>query len=239
VFALSGVMAAWLANHVDPAIGIVGGVVVGLVVGMANGVLVVAGLNSFLATLASSLVIRGLAVVITGGLLITVSDEAFGAIGKDDVLGLRYAIVALILVAGTLWFVTARTAFGRYVYAIGGNEEAARLSGVRVGLVRCGTFAISGGCAGLAGVLAASLASTGQADMGVGLELDAIAAVVIGGTSILGGVGAVWRTILGVFLLALVVNGFNLLNLPPYTQDIFTGTIIVAAIALNSLSGRR
>jgi ribose transport system permease protein len=124
------------------------------------------------------------------------------------------------------------------VYAVGGNAEAARLSGIRVGLVRGVTFALSGLAAGLAGVVVASRVSTGQADTGAGLELAAIAAIVIGGTSILGGEGAIWRTVLGVVLITLIGNGFNLLNVDPTYQQIFQGVIILLAVGIDAWARR-
>ena len=137
-----------------------------------------------------------------------------------------------------VWFLLSRTTFGRYVYAIGGNEEAARLSGVRVGLVRTTTFAISGLSAGLAGVIGASRIATGQANVGTEITLSAIAAVVIGGTSIMGGEGAVWRTLFGVLLLQLISNGLNILNVPPFYQLIVRGSVILFAVALDALRHR-
>jgi ribose transport system permease protein len=136
-------------------------------------------------------------------------------------------------------FVLARTAFGRYVYAVGGNEEATRLSGIRTGLVRGGCYALSGLAAGIAGVLASSRTSSAQADLGAGLELSAIAAAVVGGTSILGGEGAVWRGVLGVLTLAIIGNGFDLLGVESTYQLLVQGVLILAAVAADQLLRRR
>jgi ribose transport system permease protein len=240
LFALGGVVAAWITIHTgSPVLGIVVSLLVCLVAGAFNGALVVAGINSFLATLATSLAFAGIAVAVTGGFLLMVDDPGFAQLGLGQVGAVRYASILLVAVAVVLSILLARTTFGRYVKAVGGNAEAARLSGVRVGSIRIATFALSGTCAGVAGLIAASRSQTGQADTGATLALDAIAAVVIGGTSILGGFGAIWRTLLGVFLMALITNGFDLLNVAPYFQDIFTGAIIIVAVAVNALSGRR
>ena len=132
-----------------------------------------------------------------------------------------------------------RTTFGRAVFAVGDNPEAARLAGIRVHAVRIATFGLTGLAAALAGVVAASRIKTGEANVGEGLELIAIASVVIGGPASWGGEGAVWRTFLGVLLLRLVSNGFNILNVQPFYQDIFQGLIILFAVAVDALRHRR
>jgi len=130
--------------------------------------------------------------------------------------------------------IPSRTTLGRYVYAIGGNAEAVRLPGVRVDLIRTLTFRLTG----LAGLITVSRIAQGVADIGVGVELDAIAATVIGGTSILGGEGAIWCPLVGVLLLRLIDNGFNLLNVPPFYQRFFQGAIIILAVSPDALSRR-
>ena len=134
--------------------------------------------------------------------------------------------------------VLARSRFGRYVYATGGNDTAARLSGVRVDLVRTLTFVISGFAASLAGVIAASRISQGQAGVGTLIALDAIAAAVVGGVSIFGGVGAIWRTVLGVFFLAIITNGFNIAGISSLYKNIMTGGIIIIAVAIGTFARR-
>jgi ribose transport system permease protein len=132
-----------------------------------------------------------------------------------------------------------KTRFGRYMYASGGNQEAARLSGVRVGVVRAACFALCGFSAGLAGILLVSRTATGQANSaGLDLAVLAVAGVVIGGTSIMGGEGAIWRTILGVLLLAMIGNGFDLLSVDPNYQDIIRGAIIAAAVGVDAWARR-
>jgi ribose transport system permease protein len=204
-----------------------------------GGVISTFRINSFVATLASGLIIRGFAYVLTNGLLIQIEDPKFAFLGRGRFLEAKIPVYFLFGVALLVWFLLSRTTFGRYVYAIGGNEEAARLSGVRVALVRTMTFAISGLSAGIAGVIAASRIATGQANVGQGIELSAIAAVVIGGTSIMGGEGAIWRTLFGVLLLQLISNGMNILNVPPFYQLIVQGSVIMFAVALDALRHRR
>lgn len=236
IFSLAGVVGAWSALHIDPVLGLFAGVLAAAIVGAVNGfVVVVLKVNSFLATLASSLMIGGIALAITGGFLINVTDlEPFVYIGNESLFGLQYSVYAFAATAIILGVVLRSTTFGRHIYAAGGNLEAARLSGLRVGLIRAMTFVICGITAGLAGVLQASKSGAGEPTVELGLALDAIAAVVLGGTSINGGDGAMWRTVLGVLLLALIVNGFNLLNVQPEFRQLITGAIIIAAVALNT-----
>jgi ribose transport system permease protein len=240
VYALAGIIAAKAANSLGVPVGLFLGCLIGLGVGIVNGAIVTVGrINPFMATLASSLMIRGLALAVSGGFLVRVADEkGFDVIGRGEFLGAKYSVylfAGVILVAALLLH---RTTFGRYMYASGGNAEAARLSGVRVNLVRASTYAFSGLCAGIGGMIVASRVNTGQADAGIGLEFDAIAAVVIGGTSILGGAGAIWRTVLGVLMLAMIQNGFNLLNVQAVYQRIIYGAIIIGAVGIDAWSRR-
>ena len=240
IFALAGVVAAKVANAVDPATGMLVALLVATVLGLCNGLLVSGfQINPFVATLATGMMIRGLAVVITSGFLVTVADERYTIIGREAFLGVKYSVWLFVAFAAICGFLLSRTKFGRHVYAVGGNAEAARLSGIRVGWVKALTFAISGIAAGLAGLIASSRVSTGQADAGGLIELTAIAAVVIGGTSIAGGEGAIWRTVVGILLLALIGNGFNMLRVEPFYQDIVKGAIIVVAVAIDAWSKRR
>jgi ribose transport system permease protein len=234
IYALAGVVAAEVANSVDPVLGLLVGILVGGALGLANGMLVTtARINAFIATLASGYVFRGIAILVTGGFLVSVKDETFGTIGQYYLFEVHIPSWIFLAVVLALSFVLGRTVFGRHVFAVGGNDQAARLSGVRVKAVRNATFVISGLCAGLAGVIAASQDLTGQAEAGVGFELTAIAAIVIGGTSIAGGQGAIWRSVLGVMLIALINNGFNLLNVDAFYQAVAQGLIILIAVGVD------
>lgn len=244
IYAMASVVAAEVALSGGAAAGLLVGALAGLGIGVVNGGLSTVGrINSFMATLAMSFVVRGIALAISGGYLIRVVTEEgkptkFNVIGRSEFLGAKYSVwlfAGVILVAG---FLLHRTIFGRHVYASGGNPEAARLSGVRVDLVRTATFAISGLCAGIGGIIVASRVSTGQSDVGVGIEFDVIAAVAIGGTSIFGGAGAIWRTVVGVLLLAMIQNGFNLMSVDAVYQRIVFGLIILAAVGIDAWSRR-
>lgn len=240
IFGVASVTAAWIAVNVDPTLGILAGPLVGLLLGLVNG-LIITGFNvhSFLATLASAMVFRGIAVLITGGALIPVRMEEFAWLGRGRIGMVNIAVIVFVVFALAMMFLLNRTTFGRRVFAVGGNEEAAILSGVRTGLVKIATFGLTGFAAGLAGVISVSRISMGQPQAGLGMELDAIAAVILGGTSIYGGKGAVWRSIAGVLLLALIGNGFNILNVNPFFKDLTTGLIIVVAVALSAGRKRR
>jgi ribose transport system permease protein len=240
IFAITGVIAASMAKYVDPGFALVLGMLAGLVLGAVNGLLVTVGrVNPFMATLASSIIIRGIALVITGGFLVSVTNRSFSTLGRGvAVLDVKWSIVIWLVFALACGFLLARTTFGRHVYAAGGNADAARLSGISVGVIRTITYAVSGMSAGLAGVIVTSRVSSSQADAGTGIELSVIAAIVIGGTSIMGGEGAIWRSVLGVLLLALIGNGFNLLGVNPIYQQILQGAIILMAVAVDAWARR-
>ncbi len=239
IFAVGAVCSAWLALNVNPYFGLLMAPVVGLLLGLMNGIVITAlNVHSFLATIATSLIFKGAAIVISDGRLIPVRMDAFTWIGRGKLGGVFLSIWVLLVFALILTFVLTRTSFGRKVLAVGGNADAAILSGIRANRVRIATFAIAGLAAGLASAIATSRISMGQASAGTGFELQAIAAVILGGTSIFGGVGAVWRSVAGVFLLALINNGFNILNADPFYRDLTTGLVILAAIGISS-AGKR
>jgi len=240
IYGLSAVVACKVANSVNPDVGVLAGMFAGLLLGLANAVVIhFTRINSFIGTLATGIVFRGLGLLITGGAIVTVLDEDYSKLGTSELLGAKYSVWVFLAFFAITAFVLARTAFGRYVYAVGGNEEATRLSGIRTGLVRGGCYALSGLAAGIAGVLASSRTSSAQADLGAGLELSAIAAAVVGGTSILGGEGAVWRGVLGVLTLAIIGNGFDLLGIESTYQMLVQGVLILAAVAADQLLRRR
>ncbi len=235
IFGVASVSAAWLAVNIDPMVGLLVGPLIGLLLGMLNGIIITGfNVHSFLATLATSLVYRGIAVLITGGALIPVRMEQFAWIGRGKIGLVNYAVLILAAFTAVMMVVLNKTTFGRRVIAVGGNEEAAILSGVRTQLIKIAAFGLTGFAAGLAGIIGVSRVSMGQPQAGAGMELDAIAAVILGGTSIYGGSGAVWRSLAGVLLLALIGNGFNILNVNPFYKDLTTGVIIVAAVAMSA-----
>jgi len=244
IFGVAAVSAGWIAIHVDPMLAILVGPVIGMVLGVVNGIIITAfNVHSFLVTLATSLVYRGIAILITDGKLIPVRIPEFAWIGRSRVslFGLEVNVAVLVMLAFMvlMMFVLNRTTFGRKVFAVGGNSEAALLSGIRTRLIVVITFAMSGIASGLAGVITVSRISMAEPQAGAGMELEAIAAVILGGTSIMGGAGAIWRSVAGVLLMALIGNGFNILNVNPFFKDLTTGVIIVVAVALAAASPKR
>jgi ribose transport system permease protein len=239
IYAVSGIVAAKLQPTVGTEAALALGALAGLALGIGNGLLTTVGrINPFIATLSSSIMIRGLAVAITVGIPVSVADPSFATLGRAELLGVKYSVIVWVVFALLCGLVLQHTVLGRQMYAVGGNAEAARLSGIRVGWVRSITYAVSGVAAGLAGVIAASKVATGNAQAGEGVELTVIAAIVVGGVSILGGEGAIWRAMIGVLLLALIGNGFNLLNVDPFYQMIVQGAIIALAVGIDAWTRR-
>jgi ribose transport system permease protein len=241
IFAVGSVAAAWVAQETNNStVALITPLVIGLGLGIINGLLVtMLRIHSFLATLASSLAFGAIAVLITGGSLITVTTPGFTALGRDRWLGIFVPVYILVAATAVMWFVLQRTTLGRHVFAVGGNSEASQLSGIRVNRVKVVVFALSGLASGLAAAMSVSLISSGQPQAGTGLDLQAIAAIILGGTSIYGGVGAVWRSVAGVFLIALIGNGFDLLNFNPQIENLVTGIIILAAVGLAAVGTKR
>jgi len=239
-FVLAGIVAAKLQPSLGSAPALLAGIGAGLLVGLLNGLAVTLfQVNSFVATLAASLMIAGLGARLTDGFQLYVPDASFTVLGNGMADGIPYFVWIFLAFAALCWFVLARTKLGRWLYVTGGNREAARLAGLRTDGLRVVGFGLSGFAAGLAGAILVS--RTGTAIAGNGLAeviFPAVAAVVVGGTSILGGRGAVWRTVLGVFFLECIRNGFNLIELDPYYQDIVRGGIILFAVAADALSRR-
>lgn len=240
VYALASVTSATLATSAGPAPAIVAGVVVGLTVGVANGLIVTRfRVNALVATLATSFVVSGVAALVTQGNLVVAFERLdFQAFATTRLLGLTSAAWMMLAVASAIGVLLAATTFGRYVYASGGNAEAARLAGVAVDRVRLVTFALSGAAAGLAGVIDTSRVLSAQASSGTFLAFTVLAGIVVGGTRIQGGEGAVWRTVIGGLFIALIGNGFNLLGLDPFYRQITLGAILLLAVGLDAWSRR-
>jgi inositol transport system permease protein len=230
--ALTGVAAACFA-HPDqyPVIlPVLIGVLVGAACGAANGVVVTKGkVAPFIVTLGMMTVARGLALVISAGKPVSNLSREFTALA-GNVGGVPIPVLILALISVVAYVFLKNFRLGRYVYAVGGNETAARASGVNVQAVKLFAYTMSGALAGLAGVVLAARITTGQPNAGVGYELDAIAAVVIGGTSLSGGVGSVGGTLLGALLMGVINNGLDLMNVSSYYQQIAKGLIIVGAV---------
>jgi ribose transport system permease protein len=238
VLAVSAIVAVIVTERAGVPAGYAAAVVTGGLLGTLNGVVVVLSrVHSFIATLALSIVHRGLALVITGGAIVYPGPGRladFQSLSWPTVLGgVTGSSLLLVAAAVVTSVLLARTTFGRRVYAVGGNPTAAWLSGIGVRSIRVAVFAVSGVCAALAGLVLAARGGSAQPDMGTLLELTAIAAAVIGGTSILGGQGAIWRGMVGVLILTLIGNGFNLLGWNSTYRPIVEGLLILGAVSID------
>jgi ribose transport system permease protein len=233
VSALSGVSAVMLMAHlgVGSALGILGGIAIGALAGVVNGLLVsVAGLPPFIATLGMLSVGRGLVLIVTGAVAQFGAPASFRLLGQGVINGFPIPVLLIIVAVVAGHLVLTRTRLGRYAYVMGSNPEAARLSGVPVKRHTTFVYVLSGALAGMGGTIAASRIDSGQPNFGQGLELDVIAAVVIGGASLFGGRGTVWGSLIGAFLVALIRNGAVLLNIGTFYQDVLIGVIIWIAV---------
>ncbi|MDA8068270.1 MAG: ABC transporter permease [Actinomycetota bacterium] len=237
-YGLASVVFGELAAHGwDPALAILAGVLSGVIVGLANGVIsTIFRINSLIATLAMSFVVSGLASLVTAGNLVLISNRGASDISTTVFLGVNMSTWVMVIVVVALGFVLGRSAYGRYVYAAGGNAQAARFAGVRVNLVRVIAFALSGGAAALGGILDSARVLEGNSTNNTTLTFTVVAGIVVGGTSILGGEGAVWRTVVGVLLIALIGNGYGLLSLNPLYEQITLGAIMIIAVGVDAWS---
>lgn len=246
---MAGSQSAAHAPLLSLLIAVVVGIGVGGAAGAVNGTPVVKlGLPPFITTLAMMLMARGLAFLYTGGRPIEIDNAAFNSLGTGLLLpglgrlvhipGIPVPVVIMLAVVVAASYALGQTRFGRYVYAIGGNEEAARLSGINVGRVKLSVYVISGALAGLASLLLAARLSSGIPQSGTGYELQSIAAVVVGGTSLMGGRGSIGGTFVGALLIGVLYNVMNLLNVQSYAQDVVLGAVILLAVLLDELRKR-
>lgn len=220
--------------------GILAGIAVGGVAGGVNGALVAwARIPPFLVTLAGLTAYRGLALIATGGTPIIKFEGDFRVLGQGFLWGVPIPVVIMAAVMLAAHVVLTRTAFGAHVFAVGGNEEASRLSGVSVAATKLWVYVITGWLTGLAGMVLAARLSSAQPNTGEGFELDAITAVVLGGTSLMGGRGTIWGTMVGALIIGVLNNGFNLLAVDAYYQLVAKGTIIILAVLLDQRLKKR
>jgi ribose/xylose/arabinose/galactoside ABC-type transport system permease subunit len=236
VVAITGVIAATLAhpNTYPVFVPVIVGIVIGAIIGLFIGLLVTYGkVPAFIVTLGIMTAARGGALIIAKGRPISNLSNDFAFIGGGKLFGIPFSIIIMILIFFIVLFILSKTKFGRYVYAIGGNEEAARASGIKVNKIKIMVYVICSGLAGLAGVIQTSRIAVGQPSIGAGYEMDAIAAVVIGGVSLSGGKGTVIGTILGALIIGILNNGLDLLNVSSYWQSIVKGLIIIGAVLLD------
>ena len=233
VMALVGTLSTgMMVNMGLPApLALVIGIFIGLGIGLANGALVAWGkMPAIIVTLATMGMARGLGLIYSGGYPISGIPSWLSWFGVGRIGFLPVPVIIMFVIYAVAWVLLQRTAFGRHVYALGGNETAARLSGVKTQRVKLAVYGISGLTAALAAVILTGRLMSGQPNAGGGFELDAIAAVVLGGTAIAGGRGLILGTLIGAVLLGILNNGLNLMGINPYLQDVIKGAIILLAI---------
>lgn len=238
IVGVSGVVSILLWNAgTGPVIAVLGGIAVGALAGLVNGILVAyLALPAFIVTLGAMTYLRGTAYALTDAKpLIADGELGFRFLGTGNIAGIPAPVLIMLVVYIALWFVLERTRFGRHIYAVGGNAEAARLAGIKVKRVLTRVYLLAGLTAGIAGVMFAARVDSGQPRAGEGYELDAIAAVVLGGTSLAGGRGRIHGTFIGALIMGVLSNGLTLMNVPFFNQLIVKGVVIVLAIGIDSL----
>jgi len=246
VLAVAGIVAAICAKSMGPAgivVGIAAAVVTGLVCGLATGVTVAwFRVPPFVVTLAVLTIARGLAFIIAdkfaGSTSVSDLPSGFAFLGREKLLGLPVPVISMLIVFAAGWFILSHTRFGRYVYAIGGNSEAAFLAGVNIRSVKTWVYILNGALVGFAGVTLASRLGAGVANAGLQYELDVIAAVVVGGTSLSGGKGSVISTLFGAIFIGVLNNGLNLAGIDPYLQKIALGVVILLAVLADQVKNK-
>lgn len=242
IAALGGMMGTLLMAqaHVGWPLGVLWGTLVGGGVGLLNGLLITrAHLNPFIATLGSQSVVRGLVYLSTNAVGVYNLPPDFALLGDGSIFGIPVPLLVLIVLAVLMHVLLSRTRLGRHAYVIGSNVEAARLSGVSIALTLIVIYVLQGLLAGFGGMIASSRVISGQPNFGIGLELDVIAATVIGGASLFGGQGTILGTLIGAFLIALIRNGAVLLNINEFYQDVIIGVVIWMAVYWDRFRRRR
>lgn len=248
LIALSAVIATWVMQRLGgpdaPAwavpVGFAAGTLACGVVGAVGGGLVAHfGVAPFITTLAVMMMARGLAFLLTGGFSIYLVPPGLTDLGQGRSLGIPNTVILLIILYVAAHIFMSHTRLGRYIYAVGGNQEAARLSGVPVGFVIVFVYAVSALSAGLGGCIQASQINTGTPNMGLMYELYVIAAVVVGGTSLSGGSGRILGTLIGAFIISVIQNGMNLIGMESYTQQVVLGGVILGAVLLDKVRSRQ
>jgi sugar transport system permease protein len=245
--ALAGCILGWVCGALTDSVGAAGAVAIGslvaLLIGAGCGVFTGKmrqwfNVPSFITTLALFAALRGFANLLTGGFPLTTFPGWFDFFGAGSVLGIPFPVFVFATVFAVMHFLMKYTAFGRAVYAVGGNAEASRLSGIDVFGVKTAALAITGALTAISGLLIASQIGSGNGTAATGMELDVIAATIIGGTSLFGGKGRIWGTLLGVLFLGCLSNGMTLMNVSEYWQYVTRGATIMAAVLLNQLLER-
>ena len=232
----SALMAGMMVSGLDPILAILVGILLGAIMGVINGILVSKGkMAPFIVTLATMTIFRGLTLVYTDGKPITGIGHSvmFQMLGRGYFLGVPVPAVVMVIAFFILWFLLHKTSFGRKTYAIGGNEKASRISGIKVDRVKVAIYGLAGTMAAIAGAILTSRLNSAQPTAGQSYEMDAIAAVVLGGTSLSGGKGRLFGTLVGVLIIGTLNNGMNLLGVSSFYQQVVKGAVILIAVLLD------
>ncbi|MFJ7744880.1 ABC transporter permease [Peribacillus sp. NPDC097295] len=232
----SALMAGMMVSGLDPILAILVGVLLGTIMGVINGILISKGkMAPFIVTLATMTIFRGLTLVYTDGKPITGIGDSymFQLFGRGYFLGIPVPAVVMVIAFIILWFLLHKTSFGRKTYAIGGNEKASLISGIKVDRVKVAIYGLAGTMAALAGAILTSRLNSAQPTAGQSYEMDAIAAVVLGGTSLSGGKGRMFGTLVGVLIIGTLNNGMNLLGVSSFYQQVVKGAVILVAVLLD------
>ena len=241
ILALSGLLGCRLMAAGYPIwLGLCVGVLVGALCGLANGLMTAKlKINPFIVTLGTMGIYRGVSLILSGGLGVHSLPKGFSYLGEGSVFGIPFVLLVLMACAAAVHVLLEHTRMGRYAFAIGSNPDAAFYAGIPVSFHTSAIYAAGGLLAGLAGMIEASRLMTAQPTAGQGYELQAIAAVVIGGGSLRGGAGSVVGTLIGAFIMGLLSNGSDLLGISPYVQQALIGAVIILAVLLDELRKRR
>lgn len=232
----SALTAGFLLTGMNPVLAVIIGLAIGVALGAVNGAVITKGkMAPFIATLATMTIYRGLTLVYTDGNPITGLDETFffQVIGKGYFFGIPVPIIIMLITFALLYVLLHKTSFGRKIFAVGGNEEAAYISGINTNRVKIWVYGISGFLASLAGLILTSRLNSAQPTAGSAYEMDAIAAVVLGGTSMSGGRGSLFGTLIGALIIGVLNNGLNLIGVSSFYQQIVKGIVIIIAVLLD------
>ena len=239
--AISGALAASIlksTNNIPLAILVAA--ITGIVIGLINGILISKGkLQAFIVTLATMTICRGATLVFTNGTPISKLSETFEKIGNGKIGFIPIPVIITIVILIISIYLLTQTRFGRYLYALGGNEDSAKLSGINTNKIKTLVYVISGFASSIAGIIITSRIGSASPNAGTSFELDAIAAVVIGGTSLSGGEGKITGTIIGALIIGVLNNGLNLMNVSPFYQSIVKGLVILIAVLLDKKSRKK
>jgi ribose transport system permease protein len=239
-YAAAAVLSASLALQMPIPVAIALSVLMGAGIGLANGIVITRlDVNPFVATLGMGFIVTGMTEVLSNAMPMIVEDPRFQIFGGGDLWGMPIPGVLLIIALLVGGVVLARSVYGRYVYAIGGGDEASRLTGLRTRSVRTLAYVITGALAALAGCVIASQLGEGQGDIGRNVELGVITIVIVGGNAVSGGEGAMWRTATGIGILAILGNAFDHLQVSTFWQEVIEGLIVITALAIDAYGKRR